>query len=262
MRTTALALALAAFFAAPTLSDARAEGLSEAQMVELLREIDDRQRNSGDYKALAFIEQREKGKEKVVYEAVIYRRDADDKLMILFLRPKAEAGKGYLRVDENLFIYDPGVGKWERRTERERIGGTDSRRADFDESRLAEEFTPAYVGEETLGKFPVHHLKLTAKEGVDAAYPIIELWIDQATGNILKAQDFALSGRLMRTAYYPKWRRIESPSKGTPVYFPEQIRIYDEVEKENQTLIVMRKVDLDPLPANMFTKAWLESQSR
>lgn len=259
MRHSALALALAAFFAVP---DADAEPLDQGQMVDLLKQIDDRQRNSGDYKALAFIEQREKDKEKVVYEAVIYRRDENDKLMILFLRPKAEAGKGYLRVDENLFIYDPGVGKWERRTERERIGGTDSRRADFDESRLAEEFDPAYVGEAKLGKFPVHHLKLTAKEGVDAAYPVIELWIDKATGNILKAQDFALSGRLMRTAYYPKWRRIESASKSAPVYFPEQIRIYDEVEKENQTLIVMRKVDLDPLPANMFTKAWLESQSR
>lgn len=259
MRHSALALALAAFFAAPNVE---AEPLDKEQMTALLARIDDRQRNSGDYKALAFIEQREKDKEKVVYETVIYRRDADDKLMILFLRPKAEAGKGYLRVDDNLFIYDPGVGKWERRTERERIGGTDSRRADFDESRLAEEFDPVYVGEETLGKFPVHHLKLTAKEGVDAAYPVIELWIDKATGNILKAQDFALSGRLMRTAYYPKWRRIDSPSKGAPVYFPEQIRIYDEVEKANQTLIVMRKVDLDPLEANMFTKAWLESQSR
>ncbi|MCB9528434.1 MAG: outer membrane lipoprotein-sorting protein [Myxococcales bacterium] len=259
MRAMSLLMAvLTMWLAAPAV----AAPLGDEEMVALLRQIDDRQRNSGDYKALAFIEQREKGKEKVAYEAVIYRRDEDDKLMILFLRPKAEAGKGYLRVDQNLFIYDPGVGKWERRTERERIGGTDSRRADFDESRLAEEYSPSYVASEKLGKFDVHHLKLTAKPGVDVAYPVLELWIDAATGNILKAQDFALSGRLMRTAYYPAWRQIESPSKGTPVYFPEQIRLYDEVEKENQTLIVMRKVDLDALPANIFTKAWLESQSR
>jgi hypothetical protein len=253
-----LVTAVVASLAAP----AWAAPLDEAAMVALLKQIDDRQRNSGDYKALAFIEQREKAKEKVVYEAVIYRRDADDKLMILFLRPKAEAGKGYLRVESNLFIYDPSVGKWERRTERERIGGTDSRRADFDESRLAEEYTPSYVAAEKLGKFDVHRMKLTAKEGVDVAYPVLELWVDASTGNTLKAQDFALSGRLMRTAYYPKWQRIDSPSKGEPVYFPEQIRLYDEVEKENQTLIVMRKVDLEALPANIFTKAWLESQSR
>ncbi len=241
---------------------APAAALTGPEMHELLKTLDDRQRNSGDWKSLAYIEQREKGKEMTVFEAVIYRRDADDKLMILFTRPKSEAGKGYLRLDDNLFIYDPTVGKWERRTERERIGGTDSRRADFDESRLAEEFTPEYVGAEKLGRFPVHHLKLTAKKDADVAFPILHLWIDQASGNILKAQDHAVSGRLMRTAYYPKWNKTFSESKGAEVYFPAEIRIYDEVEKDNQTQVVMRQVDFAPLPANIFTKAWLESQSR
>ena len=72
-----------------------AAAMSEAKMVELLQALDNRQRNSGDYKSLAFIEQKEKGKTDLVYEAVIYRRDVQDKLMILFTRPKAEAGKGY-----------------------------------------------------------------------------------------------------------------------------------------------------------------------
>jgi hypothetical protein len=53
-----------------------------------------------------------------------------------------------------------------------------------------------------------------------------------------------------------------SPSKGADIYFPKEIRIFDEVEKGNQTLIVIQKVDLNSLEANMFTKAWLESKSR
>ena len=76
----------------------------------------------------------------MVYELLVYRRDNEDKLIFLFTKPKAEQGKGYLRLDKNLWIYDPAVGKWERRTERERIGGTDTRRGDFDESRLADEY--------------------------------------------------------------------------------------------------------------------------
>ena len=71
------------FLGAPGLAQA---SLSQEEMVGLLTQIDDRQRNGGDYKSLAYIEQREKGKETIVYEAVIYRRDADDRLMILFLR--------------------------------------------------------------------------------------------------------------------------------------------------------------------------------
>ncbi|NUN14757.1 MAG: outer membrane lipoprotein-sorting protein [Myxococcales bacterium] len=236
--------------------------LSEVEMQQMLRTVDDRQRNGGDYKALCYIETKEKGKSDVVYDAVVYRRDIDDKLMILFLRPKTEQGKGYLRIDKNLWMYDPTVGKWERRTERERIGGTDSRRADFDESRLAEEYTPTYGGAEKLGKFGVHKIMLTAKDGVDVAFPVVHLWLDQTSGNVLKRQEFALSGRLMRTAYYPKWTKLFSESKNAEVWYPQEIRIYDEVEKNNSTVVLIREVDLRSLDANMFTKAWLESKSR
>jgi ABC-type lipoprotein release transport system permease subunit len=142
-RLLAAALAVAALALPPS-----ARALSKAEMVKLLATIDDRQRNSGDYKSLAYIEQKEKDQNDLVYEAVVYRRDADDKLMILFLQPKSEAGKGYLRIDKNLWMYDPTVGKWERRTEREKIGGTDSRRADFDESRLAEPGTIALFADQ------------------------------------------------------------------------------------------------------------------
>lgn len=240
----------------------RAAALDEAAMTRLLEVIDDRQRNSGDYKALSFIQQKETGREDLLYEAVVYRRDADDKLLILFLKPKSEAGKGYLRLDKNLFFYDPTVGKWERRTERDRIIGTNSRRADFDESRLAEEFTPTYVALEKLGAFDVHHLELRAKPGVDVAYPILHLWVDVDSSNVLKRQELALSGRLIRTQYNPKWAKVYSPSKGADVYFPREIRIFDEIGKGNQTIILIKEVNLDPLPANIFTKAWLESQSR
>ena len=182
--------------------------------------------------------------------------------MILFLKPKSETGKGYLRLDKNLFMYDPTVGKWDRRTERERIGGTSSQRADFDESRLAEEFTPKFVGEEMLGAVKVFHLELNAKTNADVPYPLVQLWVDRDSHNMLKQQQFASSGRLMRTAYYPKWGKLYSESKKSDVYFPQEIRIFDEVEKENHTTIVIRKVDLRPLDTNMFTKAWLESKSR
>src|SRR5712692_809013 len=77
--------------------------LSKDQMLQLLNTLDDRQRNSGDYRALAYLEQKEKDKTDVVREALVYRRSADQKLMILFTKPKGEQGKGYLRLDKNLW---------------------------------------------------------------------------------------------------------------------------------------------------------------
>lgn len=239
-----------------------ADPLPKERMTELLRGIDQRIKSSGDYKALFYLEQREKDKPDIVREGLAYRRDVDEKLMILFTKPKTEAGKGYLRIDKNLWFYDPTVGKWERRTDRERIAGTDSRRQDFDQSKLAEEYDPAQEPDEKLGSFDVWVLNLAAKPGIDVSYPIVKLWIDKATGNDLKRQDFALSGRLMRTVYVPKYQKLYSESKGADLWYRQEIRIYDEIDKANSTLVVIKSVDLHSLPENIFTKAWLESKSR
>lgn len=252
----------AALFGALMVASTTSYALTQAQIDDLLRQLDERQRNSGDYKALAFIEQKERDRNDLAYQAVIYRRDQNEQFMLLFLKPKSEAGKGYLRLDSNMFLYDPSVGKWERRTERERIMGTDSRRQDFDRLRLSEEYTARLVAEEKLGRFEVYHLELNAKEDADVAYPKLQMWVDKASLNLLKRQDLAVSGRLMRTTYYPRWRKVYSESKGAEVYYPEEMRIFDEVEKGNRTTVLITRVDLNALSANIFTKAWLESKSR
>src|ERR1700690_1922671 len=253
-----LAITLLSLFVVPK----AAHAASKPEMVDLLKAVDDRQRNQGDWHSLIYMEQKEKGKVDVAYEALVFRRSEDQKFIILFTKPKASQGQGYLRIDKNLWFYDPSVGKWERRTERERIGGTNSRRSDFDESRLAPEYDPEDNGEEKLGVYTAQLLTLKGKPGLDLAFPVIKLWVDKETKNVLKRQEFALSGRLLRTSYYPKWKKIFSESRGMDIWYPQEIRFYDELEKQNSTLILIKSVDLHALEANLFTKAWLESKSR
>jgi outer membrane lipoprotein-sorting protein len=236
--------------------------MTKEQLVDFLKAVDVRQNSAGDWHSHIYMEQKEKDKVDVVYEAEVYRRTADQKFVITFDKPKASQGQGYLRIDQNLWFYDPAVGKWERRTERERIGGTNSRRSDFDESRLAIEYDPEDNGEQKLGAYNAVAMTLKGKPGMDLAFPVIKLWVDKDTKNILKRQEFALSGRLLRTSYYPKWKKAYSESKKGDTWFPEEIRFFDEVEKANSTLILIKSVDFHPLPSNLFTKAWLESKSR
>lgn len=242
-------------------ASAPALALSDPDMANILKDLDTRQRALGDFKAHAFIQRKETGKEDVLYESLFYRRGTDKKFMFLVLAPKTEAGQGYLRIDDNLWLYTPRTGKWERLTERDRILGTDGRRQDFDESRLAEEYNPSFIGEGVLGVYKTWKLKLTAKPGSDVAWPVLELEVDQQSGNVLKRLEYALSGKLMRRSLYPKWVKITDP-KGKEVWYSEQIYFYDEVEKGNQSVIKIDAVDLSPLEVNMFTKAWLESKSR
>lgn len=235
--------------------------LSQDEMVKILTEVDTRQKAVNDFKAHAFIQAKEAGKEDIAYETVFYRRGGERKFLILFLGPKAEAGKGYLRIDDNLWMYSPSTGKWERRTERDRIAGTDSRRSDFDESRLAEEYTPEFVSEGTLGRFKTWKLKLTAKADKDVAWPVIEIDVDQASGNVLQRVEFALSGKPMRRSLYAKWVKVKDPG-GKEVWYAREMYFFDLVETANETKIKIEAVDLTDLPANLFTKAWLESKSR
>lgn len=260
--STLLATSLAHTAQDPTPAKPILNPLAQDKLVELLKVVDDRQKNAGDWQSLAYIEQKEKGKVDVVFETLVFRRSEDQKFMIVFSKPKASQGQGYLRIDKNLWFYDPTVGKWERRTERERIGGTNSRRTDFDESRLAQEYTPEDGGEEKLGAYTARLMTLKAKPNLDLAFPVVKLWVDKSSSNVLKRQEFALSGRLLRTAYYPKWKKLFSESKKAEVWFSEEIRFYDEVEKANSTLILIKSVDMRPLAPNLFSKAWLESRSR
>ncbi len=258
VRVLCLAAMLFTWLVLPNVADA----LSKQELTDLLKAVDERQQNQGDWRSMIYMEQKEKGKVDVAYEALVFRRSEDHKFIILFTKPKASQGQGYLRIDKNLWFYDPSVGKWERRTERERIGGTNSRRSDFDESRLAEEYDPEDEGEAKLGAYTAQVMTLKGKLNLDLAFPVIKLWIDKDTKNVLKRQEFALSGRLLRTAYYPKWKKAYSESKKADVWFPEEMRFYDEVEKANSTLILVKSVDMKPQEANIFTKAWLESKSR
>jgi len=260
IKSRALLIVVAA--APALLHTVSALALTDKETMDLAALVDDRQRNSGDYASTVFIDQKDKDGSSKAFEARVFRRDADDKWMILFTKPKAESGKGYLRVEKNLFLYEPAVGKWERQTERASIAGTGSRRDDFDKSTFATEYEGKFIADEPLGKFKVHHIKMTAKAGVDVSAPIVDLWIDQGTKNVLKRQDSAHSGKTLRTSYYPAWEKMFSKSKGADVYVPKEIRVFDEVEKGSSTTVVLRDVKLDPLEANMFTKAWLEKQSR
>ncbi len=263
---------LASFLLA-TVVTGKAFALSDDETNKIVKVIDEKQRNSGDYASTVVIEEWEKKKNvakdakdpyelKKAFEARVYRRDEDDNLIILFSKPKAEAGKGYLRKEKTLLLYEPSLGKWERQTERASIGGTGSRREDFDESRLSEEYAAKWVADEKLGKFEVHRIKLTAKPGVDVAWPLLEVWVDKATQNVLKREESALSGKLLRRALYPAWEKRFSKSKGADVFVPKEIYAYDLVDNEKLTKVKLQDVNLDPLEKNMFTKAWIETQSR
>lgn len=241
-----------AFLAAA--SPARAEDPGQ----KILENIDQQQRVAGNLKALFFIEETQKDR-KVVREALVYRRDKGRRFLMLMTSPKSEEGSGYLRLDNNLWFYEPKTGKWDRRTEREQLGGTNVRRSDLDDTYYAEEYDVVEQKKEKLGPVVATKLVLKAKPNVDVAYPVVHLWVDSDFKR-MKLQEFALSGKLLRTIFMARHGKV--PTANGHAWLPKEVRIFDEVEKDRQTVLLFKAYDLAELETNLFTKAWLEGKTR
>ena len=170
-----------------------------------------------------YIEQKQKDKSDLVYETVIYRRDKEEKLLIMFLKPKSGGGQRVLEARMRTCSSTTRASASGSAARTARASAAPARSVvTSTPPRSPLDYDPSYVGADELGAFEVHHLELNAKEGAEVAYPKLHIWVDAATGSVLKVQEFALSDKLMRTSYYPKWSKVKNDEKGTEVYFPQR----------------------------------------
>jgi hypothetical protein len=236
--------------------------LTDAQALDLLKKEEEHSNAKGDMRIITDVQVEHAGSPGYVAQMLTLRRDAKNEFLILFTKPKTEAGKGYLALGTNLWYYDASVGRWDRRTDRDRIGGTNARRQDLAARRDSELYTVKDERDETLGKVPCRVLRLTAKPESEVAYRSMLYWIDPATYAIKQIQTFSASNKLLQTVKIPKTVKVHDPTTNTDFYFSDALHIYDEVEKGFSTHMILRGIDTRPLPEQTFTKAWLESKAR
>jgi len=195
-------------------------------------------------------------------EMQFYRRDADKSFLIVMTAPPADKGNGYLRVEDNFWMYRRNTRSFQHVNRDESIGGTQAQGDDFEDRKLTEMYKPALdsagevlLGEEMLGAIPVYRLTVIAK-AKDVDYPRKIYWARKDNGLLLKEQSYALSGTLMQTSYFLKYTAIAD--RFVPV---EQIFI-DEFEKGNKTKMTLAEIEVKPIAKEVFTKAYLENLSQ
>lgn len=181
----------------------------------------------------------------------LFRRDGEDKLVLLILEPEVQKGQGYLRVRENVWFYDPESRKFAHSSLKVNIQDSEAKSSDFSELSLVKDYGVAEWEETTLGQYPVYKVTLDAKNN-EVPYPRIILWIRQDRDMILKEEDYSLSGRLMRTAYFPNYGRVGGR------LLPTRMLFVDELREGEKTQITMKETSLEDLPDSLFTKAYLE----
>jgi Outer membrane lipoprotein-sorting protein len=95
-----------------------------------------------------------------------------------------------------------------------------------------------------------HKLTLAANNE-EAAYAVIDLWIDSETQRPLKAKFYAESGRALKTAYYRRYQEQLGTER------PTEMVIIDGLNPQSVTLLRMSDYAARDIPTTWFHKDYL-----
>lgn len=229
---------------------------------QILKRLEDQQKFKSDIRSKVKLTQQKAGQGAKVMEMEYFRRDKDDAFMIRMLAPESDRGNGYLRVGDNLWMYRRNTRSFQHVNRDESIGGSDAKADDFETRNITETYavTKDKTGKESivaemLGKVPVYKVEVKAIVN-DVDYPRKVWWVSQDQLLLLKEEAYSPSGTLMQTAYFLQYSQIEGR------FVPIRQLFIDEFEKGNRTVVELSEIGTKPLDNSIFTKAWLEAQSK
>jgi hypothetical protein len=238
-------------------------GAQTPDFSEMLKKVDSQVTfDQGDFSAECLVVQTRPGEGRTSNRIALFRRDAKSSYLMLILEPKADKGKGYLKIDKGLWLYQPKNRKFEFSSAKERFQNSNARNSDFTRSNLSGDYAVVASEQGNLDALKCWILELEARTP-DVAFPKTRIWISE-DNLVRKTEDYSLSGQLLRTTAMPSYQQV-----GTR-YIPLTITIVDALRgamvkgkfQNETTEISLSKPSLAPLPDALFTKAYLEKFGR
>ncbi|GHD68026.1 outer membrane lipoprotein-sorting protein [Jeongeupia chitinilytica] len=144
--------------------------------------------------------------------AVYSRADANSgqfRSLLRFVAPARDADKLMLKSGNDLWFYDPASKATIRISPQQRLLGQ-AANGDVVTVNLAGDYSASVAAEEDVSdgdkqQRHTYRLELKAKTP-DVTYHRIEMWIDAANKQPVKARFYAESGSLLKTAYYRRYQ--------------------------------------------------------
>jgi outer membrane lipoprotein-sorting protein len=167
--------------------------------LELLEQVDRNlePESSEMYRKLINIEPDGSKKEYVLYSL----RKGRDRMVALFLSPASEKGRATLRLDDNMWLYIPNVGKPIRITSLQSVVGGVFNNADILRLDYGTEYDPTAM-EETEDAFI---LDLKAKTA-SVAYDRLKMTVDRKAMVPTVIECYAAGGMLIKTLHYSEMK--------------------------------------------------------
>jgi len=186
---------------------------------------------------------------------IIYRRDKDDAFLMLTLEPESRKGQGMLRVDKNMWRYDPTSRKFTHTTLKDQYENSTAKNSDFRRSQRSWDYDVQSVTGGKLGKYDVWVAELKANND-EVPFPYIKMWIEKDRTIVLKVEEYSVSKKLLRTSFYTNYVQIGES-------FVPTVQIFqDGLIPEKRTQVTYTNISIKPVPDDVFTKNYLERMSK
>ena len=172
------------------------------------------------------------------------------KSLVIYTSPPANRGRVLLFVENNMWIYIPGTRNPLRISPQQQIMGRISN-ADAARVVFSLDYEAEFASNDVLEARKVIKMALTAKT-TGAAYKNIILWVERDTYQPIKAEFFALSGKLLKKVYYKGYQEILGKKR------PTVLEIHYGIRESEISIMEYSDIKVEKTPDAYFQKTFMD----
>ncbi len=195
------------------------------------------------YKKLINIEPNGKKKEFILFTL----KKGKERVAALFISPASEKGRSTLRLNENMWLYIPNVGKPIRITSLQSVVGGVFNNSDI----LRLDYTSEYNVEtvEEMGDTYLLHLKAKTRT---VAYDKLKMWASKETLLPVKIECLTEASMLVKTLYFKDVKDF-----GGGIMRPAVVETDSPLYKGYKSIMVFAKIKARELDNEIFTMTFM-----
>ncbi|MCD6398704.1 MAG: outer membrane lipoprotein-sorting protein [Candidatus Aenigmarchaeota archaeon] len=170
-------------------------------------------------------------------------KKGNDKMVTTFLSPKSEVGRSTLRLDENMWLYIPNVGKPMRITSLQSvIGGI------FNNSDIMQlDYTSEYDVINMIDQDDEKVLTLQAKT-YNVAYDQLKMWVNTKYKTPSKIECYTASGMLIKTLRFKEIKDF-----GNGIIRPSVLETDSPLHKDYKAVMIYASIKPRKIDDEVFT---------
>ena len=197
----------------------------------------------GSYRKLINIEPNGRKREYVLFTV----KKGRDKVAALFLSPASEKGRSTLRLDENMWLYIPNVGKPVRITSLQSVVGGVFNNSDI----LRLDYAAEYFVEQMEELADEYILRLKAKTKT-VAYDKLKMWVGKDKVLPTKVECLTEASMLIKTIYFKQTKDF-----GDKIVRPSVIETDSPLHKGYKSVMIFAKIQKRTFEDEVFTLTFM-----